>query len=100
MKEVMIKWKPDFFEVHTQFVKTSTFWRMSIYEPVYIQEARGKLGGIWVLRRNDSPYSFTTYDVHPQCISVLIEFRRQSWLCLGVYASPRAGIRGWIFGTI
>ncbi|KAG5019931.1 hypothetical protein JHK87_015786 [Glycine soja] len=90
MKEVMIKWKPDFFEVHTQFVKTSTFWRMSIYEPVYIQEARGQLGGIWVLRRNDSPYSFTTYDVHPQCISVLIEFRRQSWLCLGVYASPRA----------
>lgn len=36
-------------ETHGPFVKVSKFWRSLGYNAIFIQEARGHSGGIWVL---------------------------------------------------
>lgn len=75
------------YETHGPFVKAEHMWLSQGYKPIFIQEARGHSGGIWVLSNRDDIIFDLVYSTH-QAITLSIRKQNVVWYCSAVYASP------------
>jgi hypothetical protein len=75
------------FETHGLFSKVERLWTSLGYSAIFIQEARGHSGGIWVLScRQD--LTFTLISSMVQSITFSISKGMAKWACSAIYASP------------
>ncbi|MCH86112.1 RNA-directed DNA polymerase (Reverse transcriptase), partial [Trifolium medium] len=75
------------FETHGLFSKVERLWASLGYSAIFIQEARGHSGGIWVLScRQD--LTFTLISSMFQSITFFISKGMAKWACSAIYASP------------
>lgn len=80
------------YETHDLFSKVENFWSSLDYKLVFVQEAHGHAGGIWVLScRHD--VSFDLVDSMPQAITFLVTKNNKVWYCSAIYASPTYTVR-------
>lgn len=82
--------KPSLFcicETHVPFSRVAKFWTSLGYKPLFLQEARGHSGGLWVLA-NTSDTSFALVDSMQQAITFSVNRRSDTWYCSFIYASP------------
>lgn len=75
------------FETHGLFMKAERFWTSIGYKPLFIHEARGHSGGIWVLSCSDD-IVVSLVDNFYQMITFNIQRQTGSWTFSAVYASP------------
>jgi endonuclease/exonuclease/phosphatase family metal-dependent hydrolase len=80
------------YETHGVFSKVERKWISLGYNLVFIQEARGHSGGIWILS-NRTDLCFTLIDSISQAITFTISKGLASWCCTAVYGSPVYTIR-------
>jgi hypothetical protein len=81
------------YETHGVYAKVERMWLSLGYNLVFIQEAMGYSGGIWILsNRND--LQFTLINSIPQAITFMVsKGGLASWYCTAVYGSPIYTIR-------
>lgn len=80
------------YETHGPFAKAEKMWGVLGYKPVFIEEARGHSGGIWVLScRDDLTYSL----IHSMSQAITFSIRKKDsmWYCTAAYGSPTFTIR-------
>lgn len=75
------------YETHVLFSKMESFWDSIGYTPLFIQEAQGHSGGIWVLSCVRD-VTFTLIDTMTQAITFEVRVRNAFWYCSAIYASP------------
>lgn len=99
LRDVISQHHPSLFllyETHGLFVKVEAFWENLGYKPLFLQEANGHSGGIWILSCvNDITVSLTD-SIH-QAISFSIQKRNVVWHCSVVYASPTPSNRNFLW---
>ncbi|XP_057432499.1 uncharacterized protein LOC130725245 [Lotus japonicus] len=91
LKDIIRCKKPDvviLLETKCQFKRVSRFWNTLDYTPIFIEEARGFSGGIWVLSHRGSNVSFRLVKAHPQVVTFEVWKANLSWVCSAMYASP------------
>src|ERR1044072_1932414 len=96
IKELIRQWRPDIFilmETHCLFARVNQFWKKQGYKAIFISEAHGHSGGIWVLAAEGSVYQFDLLDMHHQAISFSLLRGSVKWVCSAVYASPAPQLR-------
>lgn len=80
------------FETHGPFAKVEQLWTALGYKPLFLQEARGHSGGIWVLSCCVD-VSFSLIDTSFQAITFSVHKRNVTWCCTATYASPIPFVR-------
>lgn len=85
------------FETKVQFASVVGFWKSEGYVPVHVEEAQGLSGGIWCLKQDSAPFSFSVMESTGHAVTIRIDALALSWCCTGVYASPSPVARasGW-----
>jgi hypothetical protein len=68
------------------------FWDSLGYHPLFLQEARGHAGGIWILSCTND-FTFTLIHNMHQAITFCISKGMATWYCSAIYASPTYTIR-------
>src|ERR1044072_7465465 len=87
VKDLLRKWKPDIVilvETHCVFSRVEQFWRRQGYKALFISEAVGHSGGIWVLSVDGLPGQFTLHDIHSQVVSFSLTRGTVKWMCSAV----------------
>ncbi|GAU41147.1 hypothetical protein TSUD_190470 [Trifolium subterraneum] len=79
-------------ETHGTFDKVEKFWNSIGYYPLFIQEAHGYSGGIWVLSCVTNLTFTLIHNMH-QSITFSISHGMARWYCSAIYASPTHSIR-------
>lgn len=74
-------------ETHIPFSRVDRFWLSLGYNPLFLQEARGHSGGLWVLS-NSPETTCTLVDTMNQAITFSVSRRTTTWYCSFIYASP------------
>ncbi|KAK7282258.1 hypothetical protein RIF29_10902 [Crotalaria pallida] len=95
-KELVLRHQPEIvviMETHCSFAAACSFWSRLGFSKTGIVEARGHSGGIWVLTRNGSNFSFDVLDIFSHCVTFSIARGACKWVCSTVYASPVATVR-------
>lgn len=95
LREMTRRYRPSVFmvyETHVAFSATQDRWSTLGFKPLFIQEARGHAGEIWVLS-NHTDFVFQLVDSTPHFITFSIRKRVAEWFCSGVYASPNPSLR-------
>lgn len=69
------------------FDKVENFWASVGYIPVFLHEARGHSGGLWVLSSLGDTV-FTLLENMHQSITFEVRRRTDNWFCSFIYASP------------
>jgi hypothetical protein len=90
VKDLVRMHHPSIFcvlETHILFSGVEKFWFSLGYKPIFLQEAHGHSGGIWVLS-NSSDIVFTLLDSMRQAITFEIKMSNVSWYVSSIYASP------------
>ncbi|KAK7255803.1 hypothetical protein RIF29_29224 [Crotalaria pallida] len=90
-RELISKHKLDcvfLMETHCLFAAAIVFWKRLGYVACDIVEARGHSGGIWVLVKENSDFSFAPFNTFHQCITFSISKGSHRWLCSAIYANP------------
>lgn len=99
LRDVISQHHPSLFllyETHGLFVKVEAFWENLGYKPLFLQEANGHSGGIWILSCvNDITVSLTD-SIH-QAISFSIQKRNVARHCSAIYASPTPSNRNFLW---
>lgn len=80
------------YETHGAFQNVENFWSSIGYKPIYIQEARGFSGEIWVLSYLDD-ICFSLVDSIFQAITFSVSKGNSTWYVSAIYASPVFSIR-------
>ncbi|XP_020237468.1 uncharacterized protein LOC109816765 [Cajanus cajan] len=96
IRDCVLRGQPDLvflFEVHTLFNTYQGFWDRLGYQVVAIPEARGHSRGIWALWKIGNTVQCQSFAMTSQAVSVSIKTSGQSWICMGVYASPSSPAR-------
>lgn len=75
------------FETHVLFIKVEKFWLSLGYKPMFIHEAHGHAGAIWILSRTDNS-DFCLIDSINQAITFSIKRKDTKWHCSSIYAPP------------
>lgn len=84
MKELIRKYKPSFLailETHVLFARLATFWSNIGYIPVYIVEASGHSGGIWLLKHATDVTTTTILDINQYSITFTINRGNATTTC-------------------
>lgn len=90
MRDIVSLHRPALFlayETHGPFNKAEHMWLSLGYKALFVQEARGHSGRIWVLSNRDD-ISFTLIHSMYQAITLSISKQNIRWFCSVVYASP------------
>lgn len=69
------------YETHGPFVKVEKFWHSMGFKPLFLQEAIGHSGGIWILTSIDDVV-FTLMDSMRQAIPFSIQKCNKIWFCM------------------
>lgn len=96
MKELIRKHKPSFLailETHVLFARLATFWSNIGCIPVYIVEASGHSGGIWLHKHAADVTTTTISDINQYSITFTINRGNATTTCTCVYASPNPTLR-------
>lgn len=95
VRDIISLHHPTFFfiyETHGAFNKVQKFWHDLGYNLIFVQEARGHSGGIWILTNRDD-LTFNLIDSSFQAITFSISKGNASWYVSAVYASPIFSVR-------
>lgn len=96
MKELIRKHRPTFLvilETHVLFARLSSFMTNNGYTPIYIIEASGQSGGIWLLKHSADITTTTITDTNQYSITFTISRGTATSTCTCVYASPNYTLR-------
>lgn len=99
VRDLVLSHHPSIFlvlETHGPFARVERMWSSLNYKPLFLQEAHGHSGGIWVLSCCDD-VSFALVDSCFQAITFSIKRRNVLWNCTAVYASPTPSVRDELF---
>src|ERR1044072_8223648 len=91
IRDIVRHKQPDvviLIETKCQFARARFFWNSLGFNPIFIQEARGFSGGIWVLLNNRSNVNFRVVDNHEQVVTFELWRENVAWVCSAIYASP------------
>lgn len=91
LKDLIRCKKPDIMfllETRCQFSRASNFWNSMGFSPLFISEANGFSGGIWVLVNTATNLSSRLLYSHQQAVTFEVWRENLSWVCSAIYASP------------
>lgn len=81
VRDLVKSHQPSLFcvcETHVPFSRVEKLWASLGYKPLFLQEARGHSGGLWVLS-NSTATTFTLVDSMQQAITFSVSRRNDSW---------------------
>lgn len=102
VRDIVSQYHPSLFlvyETHVQFAKVDKFWHSLGYKLLFIQEARGYCGGIWVLSNRDD-VNFSLVDSMHEVITFSIANNQSVWFCSAIYASPVYSVRSGLWSHL
>lgn len=89
VRDLVKSHQPSLFcvcETHVLFNRVERFWSSLGYKPLFLQEASGHSGGLWVLS-NSPDTTFTLVESMNQAITFSVNRRSDTWFCTFLYAS-------------
>lgn len=90
VRDLVRSHKPTLFcvcETYVLFAKVERFWTSLGYKLLFLHEAVGHSGGLWILSC-DSNSDYTLIDNMHQAITFQVTRRTDVWYCSFIYASP------------
>src|ERR1044072_402417 len=84
VKDLLRQWKPDVIvlvETHCVFSRVQQFWKGQGYKAMFISEAIGHCGGIWVLVSEGFTCQLNLHDMHNQAITFSLTRGSTKWMC-------------------
>ena len=95
IRSLVMRYNPSFvilLKTHAAFDRVASFWSSLGYHAIYIVDAVGHSGGIFVLGQ---VHGFAACILHSfsQAVTIRISSGSRHWACTAVYASPIPSLR-------
>ncbi|CAA0832622.1 Unknown protein [Striga hermonthica] len=91
LKDLLILHRPTFcfvMEPQCIFGRHEAWLHHCGYDRLFISEAAGRSGGIWLLQKSGHPFRVSVRHTSSRMISISIEHGGFHWAITGIYASP------------